>query len=81
MARPTKLLGFALCSAFQTLPERSRREPLQAARSRGAARDRVLWKHPVPDGLWGFPYPPPRFWLLGLQGALMVKSFVGAIGA
>jgi hypothetical protein len=73
MARPAKILSFALCSALlvpamqlageaaQTLPERSRwlgrpigaREPLQAARSGGAARDRVLPKHPVPDGLRG----------------------------
>jgi hypothetical protein len=54
MARPAQLLGFALFSvllvpavplageAAQTLPERSRREPLQAARS-GEATDRGFY--------------------------------------
>ena len=55
MARPVKLLGFALCSALlvPAMQLAGGLQPLQAARSGEAAKDRVLWKHPVPDGLRG----------------------------
>ena len=51
MPRPAKLLGFALLVPAVQLV--GGLQPLQAARSGGAARDRVLPKHPVPDGLRG----------------------------
>jgi CHAT domain-containing protein/Flp pilus assembly protein TadD len=55
MACPAKLLSFALCSALLVPAVQlvGGLQPLQAARSGEAARDRVLWKHPVPNGLQG----------------------------
>jgi CHAT domain-containing protein/Tfp pilus assembly protein PilF len=71
MARPTKLLGLALLSAalMPATPLVGGVPPLRAAQAE-VARDRVLWKHPVPNGMASSVGEPQR-WDIAPTGKVM----------
>jgi hypothetical protein len=64
MTRSAQLLSLAVLSALLAPVIASGSQPLQAAQSGEAARDRVLQKHPVPDDT--------------VSGATQIPGFFGA---